>query len=168
MTTNETVTDSKSPMKAAAAETLGRAKELRLAADTAVTAVNKVWPRQGFDGGNPAPQDQADEFRRLQTLGLEEARAWVESYNGHYATVEPHQRWRIRATHDVLVWLLRFPGGTWDERWFASGLDQAPRDGLAEISRRLSRPVRQMSLGVTSIIRGRLVRPSYEWMFTSK
>ena len=96
------------------------------------------------------------------------ALAWVESYNGTYAMIEPHRRWRMRATADVLQWLLHFPGGTWDERWFASGLDEAPRDGLAEVSRRLSRPASQISLGVTSLVRGRLVRPSYEWMFTSK
>ncbi|WP_247044536.1 tyrosine-type recombinase/integrase [Arthrobacter rhizosphaerae] len=168
MTTNETIADSRSTVRAAAAKTLARAKELRLAADSTVTSVNSAWPRQGFDGGNPASQDQADEFRRLQTLGVEEALAWVESYNGHYAMVEPHRRWRMRATTEVLQWLVRFPGGTWDERWFSSGLDQAPRNGLDEVSRRLARPASQISLGVTSLVRGRLVRPSYEWMFTSK
>jgi hypothetical protein len=57
---------------------------------------------------------------------------------------------------------------SWDERWLQSGLDQAPREGLEELSKHLSLPKQLLSFGVTTLVRARLVRPSYEWMFSSK
>lgn len=167
--TNEIATqDVRSPAQVAAAQTYARAKELRLQADSTVTAANKAMPRQAFDAGILSPQDQHWEFRHLQWLGAEDALTWVESSNGAYGRSPKRQKATSRAARDVLEWLLRFPGDTWDDRWFASGLDQAPKTGLAELSARLSRPTQQISLGMTSIVRARLVRPSYEWMFTSK
>lgn len=168
MTGETTIQDLRPAAQVAAAETYIRAKELRLQADSAVTAANKAMPRQAFDAGILGPQDQHWEFRHLQWLGAEDAFAWVERSNGAYGRSGKRQKYTSRATRDVLEWLLRFPGETWDERWFASGLDQAPRTGRTELSARLARPMREISLGMTSIVRARLVRPSYEWMFSSK
>lgn len=167
--TGEMVTqDLRSAAQVAAAQTSARVKELRLQADSAVTAGNKAMPRPAYDAGILGPQDEHWEFRHLQSLRAEEALAWVDRSNGAYGRSPKRARSTSRATRDVLEWLLRFPGETWDERWFASGLDQAPRTGLVELSGRLGRPRQQISLGITSIVRGRLVRPSYEWMFSSK
>lgn len=53
MTGSATVIDPRSPAQVAAAQTHRRAKELRLAADSAVTAKNRARPRQAFDAGTP-------------------------------------------------------------------------------------------------------------------
>ena len=82
---------------------------------------------------------------------------------------EPGVRKACRqATRSILSWLLNFPGETWDERWFASGLDEAPRTGLDELSKRLRLRRQLISLGMTSLVRARLVRPSYEWLFSAR
>ncbi|MBT8162992.1 MULTISPECIES: hypothetical protein [Arthrobacter] len=47
-------------------------------------------------------------------------------------------------------------------------MDQAPREGLKELSERLSVGRIFLSSGVSTLVRARLVRPSYEWMFSSK
>lgn len=160
--------DTRSPAQVAAAQTYARAKELRVAADSAVDARNRVRTRQAFDAGTLGPQDPAWEFRELQALGVEAAFAWVQRTNENFSTSQTYRTMTKRATHDILKWLYQFPGDTWDERWFASGLDQAPRDGMAELSKRLDRPANFVSLGMTTLVRSRLVRPSYEWMFSAK
>jgi integrase len=139
-----------------------------VAADNAVRTDHRIQARQAFDAGIPGPQGQDWEFRGLQRLGEDEAFVWVESNNGRYGKSKPYRKACRRATHDILHWLLKFPGDTWDERWFASGLDEAPKTGLAELSRRLALPTQHISLGMTSLVRARLVRPSYEWMFSAK
>lgn len=163
MTDSATIIDPRSPAQDAATQTHRRAKGLRLAADSAVTARNWTRPRQAFDAGTLGPQDPAEEFRRLQLLDADEALAWVERNNGADGKSQGYRKVCRSSTRDILHWLLSFPGDTWDERWFASGLDQAPRTGLDELSRRLSRPTQHVSLGMTSLVRARLVRPSYEW-----
>lgn len=93
--------------------------------------------------------------------------AWASelalSYNPKPVT---YQKW-TNAAGRVLHWLNQFPGGTWDERWLASGLDQAPREGYAQLGQRLGFGQGFVGSGVSTVVRARLVRPSYEWMFSS-
>ncbi|MGO4435120.1 hypothetical protein AB4Y88_18070, partial [Paenarthrobacter sp. RAF9] len=168
MTGSGTVTDSQSPAQIAATRTYNTAKELRVAADSLVRTDNRIRARQAFDGGTLGPQDQQWEFRELQKLDASGALAWVESTSASYGKSPGFRKACRQATRSILSWLLNFPGETWDERWFASGLDEAPRTGLDELSKRLRLRRQLISLGMTSLVRARLVRPSYEWLFSAQ
>ncbi|MDQ0867422.1 tyrosine-type recombinase/integrase [Arthrobacter globiformis] len=167
MNGTETVEDLRSPAAVAAKETRRRSRELRLAADTRTDTKNRLRARPAFDAGTPAPSEQNEQFRQLQTMSVDEAIEWISACS---ATDEPGKwdRRRREASAHILNWLSRFPSDTWDGRWLASGLDQAPREGLKELSERLSRPEYYLLTGVSDVVRARLVRPSYEWLFVSK
>lgn len=162
-----TVTDPRSPDQVAAAQTYARTREMKVAPDSMVDAIHRARGRQAFDAGTLGPQDPEWEFRNLQTLGLEEATAWVQGVNETFTSGPKYLAMTKQATRVVLGWLAKLPGDTWDERWFASGLDEAPRDGMTQLSERLGRPTKIVSLGVTTLVRSRLIRPSYEWMFSA-
>ena len=168
MTAGIASADTRSPGRIAAAETGRRSRELRLRADSATTAAKRAWPRQAFDGGTPPPPIQDEQLRRLQTIDRDEARAWMDECTRPYGINAKSRRLRVSAGGHVLGWLERFDGTTWDERWLKSGLDQAPREGLTELSQRLGLRRGLLSTGVTTLVRSRLVRPSYEWLFSSK
>lgn len=168
MIITENSTDPRSPAGIAAAETYRRGRELRLSADSALTTVNRAWPRQAFDGGQPAPGGQDEQFVRLQDLGVEEAIEWARQSNLAYGLAPASSRRRVAAVGHVLRWLDGFPGTTWEERWLASGMDQAPREGLKELSVRLSVAQGYLCSGLSALVRARLIRPSYEWMFSAK
>lgn len=167
MTEETTITDPRSPERIAAAQTYARARELRLQADTAVHAGTKVLPRQAFDSGTLRSQDDHWEFRHLQRLGVPEALARAEPLVDVYCRSKKYRPLFRRGIRAVLGWINDFPGETWDGRWFASGLDEAPRTGTAELSARLSLTPAQVSAGTAYIVKARLVRPSYEWLFSS-
>lgn len=134
MTEETTIADPRSPERVAAAQTYARAKELRLQADTAVHAGTKVLPRQAFDAGTLRSQDEHWEFRHLQRLGVPEALSWAEPLVDVYCSSKEYRPLFRRGIRAVLGWINGFPGETWDERWFASGLDEAPRTGTVELS----------------------------------
>lgn len=102
MSANKTMADTRSPAQVAAAQTYARAKELRVAADSAVDARNRVRTRQAFDAGTLGPQDPAWEFRELQALGVEAAFAWVQRTNENFSTSQTYRTMTKRATHDIL------------------------------------------------------------------
>ncbi|MBT2586492.1 tyrosine-type recombinase/integrase [Arthrobacter sp. ISL-95] len=164
----ETATAPKSPSGIAAAATYRRGRELRLPPDSALTTLNRAWPRQAFDGGTPAPEGQDKQILRLQSLGVDEAIEWARESTLKYGLSPKSSRRRIAAVRHVLRWLHTFPRTTWEERWLASGMDEAPREGLKDLSGRLSLGHAYLSSGVSALVRARLVRPSYEWMFSSK
>lgn len=168
MISTEATTDTRSPAGIAAAETYRRGRELRLPADSALTTVNRAWPRQAFDGGVPAPTGQDEQFLSLQTLGVEEAIGWAKKSTLAYGLSPASLTKRVAAVGHALRWLNEFPGSTWEERWLASGMDQAPREGLKELSERLSVGQAYLSSGISALVRARLIRPSYEWMFSAK
>ncbi|PRB43011.1 hypothetical protein CQ020_05820 [Arthrobacter sp. MYb23] len=168
MTGSGTVKDSRSPAQIAATQTYNTAKGLRVAADNPFRKDNRIRARQAFDGGTLGPQDQQWQFRELQTLAANDAFAWVVSTSMNYGKSPAFKKKCRQAAKSLLNWLLDFPGETWDERWFASGLDEAPKTGLDELSKRLRLRRQLISLGMTSLVRARLVRPSYEWLFSAQ
>ncbi|MFC9335917.1 tyrosine-type recombinase/integrase [Arthrobacter sp. NPDC057009] len=99
---------------------------------------------------------------------MDDALKWVAECIELYGLNPRSARTRVLGSRHVLKWLQRFPGRSWDERWLNSGMDQAPREGLRELTVRLAQPLKLLSMGVTMLVRSRLIRPSYEWMFTAK
>ncbi|WP_077490692.1 site-specific integrase [Sinomonas mesophila] len=167
MSDQTVLADPRSPSQIAAAQTLQRARQLRLAADRAVTSNGRIWPRLAHDAGSPAPRGQDDELARLQASTLDEALARVEECAGRIRpNPGPRARLMCGAGH-LLHWLAAFDGQTWDERWRNSGMDTAPRRGVHELSERLGVSVQRIGGGVIGMVLARLVRPSYEWLLSS-
>lgn len=82
----------------------------------------------------------------------------------------PHNRKRwIRHLRVMLEWLGEFPGATWEERWLASGADEAPRAWARELARqgRITRSYDGQG-ALVALTFGRVIRPSYSFMLCTR
>jgi integrase len=79
-------------------------------------------------------------------------------------------RRRRRSVREMLDWLAQFPGETWQQRWLASGLQDAGRDWLAVVERHWpsagTTRYRRCSIttGLTTLLCAQIIRPSYAWL----
>ena len=81
------------------------------------------------------------------------------------------RRWVARGLAGLLDWLQTQPGATWQQRWTASGADQAGPDWLDLPSRHVptlaARPpanLRQELMAMRLLLCGQVIRPSYRWL----
>ncbi len=77
----------------------------------------------------------------------------------------PTQRLWSRSLRAVLGWLQEFPGEDWEQRWLASGADEAPRAWARQLED-AGRVIRDYNaLGaVTALVHARVLRPSYSFL----
>jgi len=81
---------------------------------------------------------------------------------------------RRRGVVKLLRWLSSFPGGTWQQRWLASGAEyhpgatwlQLPSAWLAEIGESGAHDAEDVTSGLLMLICGDRMRPGLAWMLT--
>jgi hypothetical protein len=120
-----------------------------------------VWePRPGEESWWQARQSGEDLVGRL--LGL---------FTGP-AAVLARDKTRRRGLVKLLDWLQRQPGGTWQERWLASGADAAG-SGWTELPLKGRVPIRrhhrdELFAGLVLLVAGRVIRPGYRWLLSQR
>src|SRR5216683_1848619 len=80
-------------------------------------------------------------------------------------------RTRERGLVKVLDWLEDQPGGNWQERWLASGAEEAgiawarlPLKWLAARGRARKYDAADLACGMVPLIGGQVIRPNYRWL----
>ena len=79
---------------------------------------------------------------------------------------------RRRGLAKLLDWLQLQPGGTWQERWLASGADAAG-SGSTELPLQGRVPVRphhrdELFAGLVLLVAGQVIRPAYRWLLSQR
>ncbi len=79
---------------------------------------------------------------------------------------------RRRGLTKLLDWLQRQPGGTWQDRWLASGADAAG-SGWTELPLKGRVPVRphhrdELFAGLVLLVAGQVIRPAYRWLLSQR
>jgi hypothetical protein len=79
---------------------------------------------------------------------------------------------RRRGPNKLLDWLQRQPGGTWQERWLASGADAAGFD-WADLPLSGRVPARrhhrdELCCGLELLVAGQVIRPGYRWLLRQR
>jgi hypothetical protein len=79
---------------------------------------------------------------------------------------------RRRGLTKLLDWLQFQPGGTWQERWLASGADAAG-SGWADLPLRGRVPARrhhrdELLAGLVLLVAGQAIRPGYQWLLSQR
>src|SRR5262249_14952606 len=79
---------------------------------------------------------------------------------------------RRRGLAKLLDWLQRQPGDTWQDRWLASGADNAGFD-WADLPLKGHVPARrhhrdELCCGLALLVAGQVIRPSYPWLLRQR
>lgn len=101
---------------------------------------------------------------------VEEVLARVETLEDGVGRKELSRR--ILAVRQLLTWLARFPGETWQQRWLASGADTAGKawTGLPDASGAtsdLQRRRAEITGAAGRLILLDVIRPSYVWLYSA-
>jgi len=82
----------------------------------------------------------------------------------------PRDTVRRRGLNRFLDWLEPHPGATWQDRWLASGADDAGRDwtDLALGPQAAGYHRGDLSTGVLLLVCGQVIRPSYRWLLAQR
>lgn len=130
----------------------------------------RVRPLAGYDAGLAAPT-RPDGGPGCE-LAAAAAAVIAEAATGSLEPVLPGPGgWRdvrLRRIAQVLDWLAGFEGATWEDRWVASGADQAPRSWARNLAQagRFTR-VYYATGAVQDLICLRVLRPSYHYLLNS-
>ncbi|WP_052744524.1 tyrosine-type recombinase/integrase [Streptomyces odonnellii] len=88
---------------------------------------------------------------------------------------DTNQRTRRRGLIKLLDWLEDQPGRTWQERWTASGAEEAgrewprlPMQWLAEHQRARKYDRADLCCGMIPLLGGQVVRPAYRWLLRQR
>ncbi|WPB95928.1 hypothetical protein [Streptomyces malaysiensis] len=91
------------------------------------------------------------------------------------ADSDTNQRSRRRGLIKLLDWLEDQPGRTWQERWVASGAEEAgrewtrlPMQWLAEQHRARKYDRADLCCGMIPLLGGQVVRPAYRWLLRQR
>ncbi|QCX82648.1 Phage integrase family protein (plasmid) [Streptomyces sp. YIM 121038] len=91
------------------------------------------------------------------------------------ADTDTNQRTRRRGLIKLLDWLEDQPGRTWQERWTASGAEEAgrewprlPMQWLAEHQRARKYDRADLCCGMIPLLGGQVVRPAYRWLLRQR
>lgn len=91
------------------------------------------------------------------------------------ADTDTNQRTRRRGLVKLLDWLEDQPGHTWQERWLASGAEEAgrewtrlPMQWLTERHRERKYDRADLSCGMIPLLGGQVVRPAYPWLLRQR
>lgn len=166
-----TKVDARIPSQIAAEETRRRGAAFKqgLPPDSIYRTDGKVLPLAAYDQGIRAPKRQADDpLETLQFMSVPELSNWMGSYLPKLQ-IQPgkvHRR-LLKSAVALLHWLARFPGDSWDERWFASALDTTPRGAPDALAAALDLPRALIVRALAILVETRVVRPSYSWLLTS-
>ncbi|MET7852819.1 tyrosine-type recombinase/integrase [Streptomyces avermitilis] len=82
----------------------------------------------------------------------------------------PRDAVRQRGLNRLMDWLEQQPGATWQDRWLASGADDAGRDWttLALGPHAAGYHRGDLSTGVLLLVCGQVIRPSYRWLLAQR
>jgi integrase len=147
--------------RSASDETLGLRRDPRYASD------GRVRKLEGYDAGQPPPPRPADS-PGSELLDLEAEALTAELVVRQAPIVptkrKPRVRW-VRHLAAVLSWLSDFPGDNWEQRWTASGADQAPRLWAKQLedAGRITRDY-DGHAAMAALIHSRVIRPSYSFL----
>jgi hypothetical protein len=142
---------------------------------------------RGYDEGlAPPPRPDGAPGTQLQTAVIDEVLAALEASRQRVnaarrardadrraaADVRPPTLSSTLALHGVLQWLAAFPGGTWEQRWLASGADAAPATLVATLVGALAKAApevpalkhAEVTAALAVLLVGRGLRPSYSWL----
>jgi integrase len=123
----------------------------------------RVLGRRAYDMGTPAPLLPADASgHQVQGMGLTEA---VEHVIDTTIGVFGRRKFLLRGVRSLLRWLAEFEGDTWEERWLASGADNAPRSWREAV--RPGRLVADLAVAANALMVARVLRPSYGWQLAA-
>lgn len=108
---------------------------------------------------------------------VEEVLAGIEALEVGASSKE--MRRRLRDAEVLLEWLRRFPGESWQQRWFASGADTAGKswpdlvtgalDGAGTVEQMPDHPrtIRSLATGTAGrLILLDVIRPGYDWLYS--
>ncbi|WSV26837.1 DNA integrase/recombinase [Streptomyces sp. NBC_01017] len=91
------------------------------------------------------------------------------------ADTDTNQRTRRRGLIKLLDWLEDQPGRTWQERWTASGAEEAgrewprvPMQWLAEHQRARKYDRADLCCGMIPLLGGQVARPAYRWLLRQR
>jgi hypothetical protein len=92
-----------------------------------------------------------------------------------FAVANPgSQRWRFRGARLAITWLADQPGGTWQQRWLASGAEAAGPGWKQDCASwldaggmRMRQRLDLLSVGMILAISADIVRPSLGWLAAS-
>jgi hypothetical protein len=141
---------------------------------TAENAGTKPTPEQT----RPAHQDQLEAWAARPaaqewpqtTLNRAELTARLLELFTAPAHGRPRDTVRRRGLNRLLDWLERQPGATWQDRWLASGADDAGREwtDLALGAQAAGYHHGDLSTGVLLLVCGQVIRPSYRWLLAQR
>jgi integrase len=83
----------------------------------------------------------------------------------------PRDKIRRRGLNRLLDWLERQPGETWQDRWLASGAEEAGRDWTDLPLRGTQAPRHHredLCTGALLLVCGQVIRPAYRWLFAQR
>lgn len=141
---------------------------LRVPADAHVRETGKVRHLLAYDAGRPPPSLPATAAgRAARTFDLEAVcDLLIAGYV--FPTVARRTR-RMHGARRILSWLEGFDGETWEQRWLASGADEAPESWLQAAFDPLSDTERTaVRNGMGALLQARVLRPSYGWLLRSR
>lgn len=137
-------------------------------------------PRQSVRGARPTPHPNGGSPHDFLTPTLvppviERPTAWAGSCLSHDELLARIEALPVSATPKamkdhfagaaiVLDWLEGFPGGSWQQRWRASGANEAGRSWMAPLAI-ATRQHNLLSKGVGELILTDAIRPSYGWLY---
>ncbi len=126
----------------------------------------KLRLMKGYDASQPPPDSPNDATGpAMQGLTVEELCNEVARLCRSSKT--PYRQTIVRGTRALLTRLMGFPGGTWEQRWLASGSDAAPRTWMYQDDLPNYDRMSPTLLGMNALLQLRVLRPSYSWMLDS-
>ncbi|WP_329164255.1 site-specific integrase [Streptomyces sp. NBC_01387] len=119
----------------------------------------EAWPaRPAAQGWSQTTLNRAEVTARLLELFTAPAHG------------RPRDTVRRRGLNRLLDWLEQQPGATWQDRWLASGADDAGRDWTDRALEPHAAGYHRgdLSTGVLLMVCGQVIRPSYRWLLAQR
>lgn len=122
---------------------------------------------KGYDANQPPPPLPAGAAgEAMQSRSADELCEAVS----HLLRTYPHKRRQtiVRGTRALVTRLKCYAGGTWEQRWLASGFDAAPRTWMEHTDLPRYDRWSPTLLGMNALLQLRVLRPSYNWLLDSR
>src|SRR3954470_18392142 len=140
-------------------------------ADDRFGVTGKARPLLAYDAGQ-APPTRGEDSPGVELVSAN-AQDVLIALREHLGPVLPTGRnGTVRAlfqyTRQLLAWLLDFPGEDWEQRWLASGADEAPRSWTMDaLAGGVGSQRAHATQGLGLLLLGRVLRPSYSFLLNT-
>jgi hypothetical protein len=141
-----------------------------LSPDDRFAVDGKVRPLPAYDAGcEPDPRPPGSPGSGLLIADAETVVAQLRQRLAPVLASAATAAQQAGYTRRLLGWLAGFPGADWEQRWLASGADEAPRSWqdhavAAGVGTRRS----DVGAALTWLLLGRVLRPSYSFLLNMK